>query len=62
MTLRRAATLPLVPVLDVAAGQLVQAVAGERGEYRPWTSPLAPHAEPVEFAQRATALLTTLTA
>lgn len=56
------APLALVPVLDVAAGQLVRAVEGRRDEYRPWTSPLAPTADPAEFVRNATALVERLAA
>ncbi|MBX3425063.1 MAG: hypothetical protein KF688_05230 [Pirellulales bacterium] len=50
-------SLPLAPVLDVAGGRLVRAVAGRRNEYRPWFTPLAPHADPHEFVANAASLL-----
>jgi len=39
--------MQLVPVMDLLAGQVVRAVAGERSNYRPIRSPLASSADPV---------------
>ena len=42
----------LIPVLDVLGGQVVRAVGGRRGEYRPVVSRLTDSTEPVEVARK----------
>lgn len=41
----------MIPVLDLQAGQVVRAVRGERGQYQPMRSTLAPGHDPVTLAQ-----------
>jgi len=48
--------LDIIPVLDVARGQVVRAVEGERSAYRPIVTPLAASHDPVELARGLRAL------
>ena len=41
----------VIPVLDVCAGQAVQAVGGDRANYRPIHSRLRPGSDPVQLAK-----------
>lgn len=44
------ATLRIIPVIDVKAGQVVHAVRGRRESYRPLVSQLTPSTDPLEVA------------
>jgi HisA/HisF family protein len=48
--------LDIIPVLDVARGQVVRAVAGERSAYQPIVTPLAASTDPVDLARGLRAL------
>lgn len=43
--------MDVIPVIDVAHGQVVRAVKGERSAYRPIKTPLAASSEPAELAR-----------
>ena len=43
--------MDIIPVIDVARGQVVHAVKGNRSAYRPIETPLAETAEPTELAR-----------
>jgi uncharacterized protein related to proFAR isomerase len=46
--------MALIPVIDLLGGQVVRALRGERGTYRPVQSRLCPSAEPIAVAQALT--------
>lgn len=48
--------MEVIPVLDVAMGQVVRAVQGNRDAYRPIITPLAPSADPAAVAEGLKAL------
>ena len=48
--------MEVIPVLDVARGQVVRAVKGERASYQPLVTPLAASSEPVMVAKGLKAL------
>ena len=43
--------MEVIPVIDVAHGQVVRAVKGERSAYRPIETPLSSSSEPAELAR-----------
>ncbi|WP_024275703.1 HisA/HisF-related TIM barrel protein [Hyphomicrobium sp. 802] len=43
--------MDVIPVIDVARGQVVRAVKGVRSAYQPIETPLAPSSEPVDVAR-----------
>lgn len=43
--------MDVIPVIDVARGQVVRAMKGERAGYRPIETPLAPSSEPQDIAR-----------
>ena len=43
--------MEIIPVIDVAAGEAVRAVRGERANYQPLVTPLAPGSDPARIAQ-----------
>lgn len=47
----RVATSPILPVIDLLAGQVVRGVAGQRSEYRPVVSRWCDSAEPIDIAK-----------
>ncbi len=49
--LARQSPIKILPVLDIQAGHVVRAVAGNRSQYGPWHSPLCPMADPCQAAQ-----------
>ena len=48
--------MDVIPVIDVACGQVVRAVRGDRTAYQPIVTPLAPSAEPADVARGLRAL------
>ncbi|MGQ0456594.1 MAG: HisA/HisF-related TIM barrel protein [Hyphomicrobium sp.] len=48
--------MDVIPVLDVQGGQVVRAVQGDRGAYRPLVTPLAATSDPVDVATGLRAL------
>ena len=43
--------MEVIPVIDVAHGEVVRAVKGERSAYRPIETPLSSSSEPAELAR-----------
>ncbi|MFN0219285.1 MAG: HisA/HisF-related TIM barrel protein [Hyphomicrobium sp.] len=48
--------MDVIPVLDVLGGQVVRAVHGDRANYQPLVTPLAPTSDPVDVAKGIRAL------
>lgn len=48
--------MDVIPVIDVARGEVVRAVRGERGNYQPLVTPLSPDPDPVAVAKGLRAL------